>query len=250
MPRNLTKPGSVLTLILSLMVGGSLTGAVYWTMRANTAANGMLLAPTDTDLDITLRRAGLDPAHLAAAGLTGGEVSTLVSNARTDLLSRFNDLSTADGDYALAKGSHDRNGRVVRSGLATAQDLSNFNAASTNKSNAESSRQTHLEACYSAATAGLSPAKLATLATLKGNSQWKMPVQYRAANRTEGDWVTLRNALANDRISTERSESPDATLHQFLLDADANSNVAAAKSSLDNGLATIESAYSTGVYGP
>ncbi len=65
-----------------------------------------------------------------------------------------------------------------------------------------------------AAVAGLSQAKQDTLATVRANLNRELPVQYLATNRSDADWVALREALANDRQSTARqvlgSDMPSA----------------------------------------
>jgi hypothetical protein len=201
---------------------------------------------TTFEVATTLSAAGLDAQSLAAAGLSGPEATSLLSRARSHLQEHIQTLRDADSARAASQASYDALRRRVESGLASEADLSNLATAASALGSAQASRQSALDALSSDATSQLDPAKVIRLATLRGNHGWEVPIQYRAANRSQPDWVALRDALANDRIAARRGEDPDPAAHQLLLDAQANANVSAAASSLQN-LPDLQAAWNQGV---
>ena len=85
------------------------------------------------------------------------------------------------------------------------------------------------------------------LGTLDANKNWDKPVQYHAVNRGEPDWVALRDALANDRVSTRLGTEPNAAAHQLLATANANSAVATGSFNITNNLSALRPAWEQAV---
>jgi len=145
--------------------------------------------------------------------------------------------------------NHDQLERTVQSGLATAQELSQFQASTTMLASATSTRQAALDAAYNAGVANLSGAQQATLAAIKANKSWSLPVKYLVASHTQAQWVALRDALANDKISEQLGETKDATAQSLLASEGAAGAVATASSNLGALKASVTSAWNTAVGG-
>lgn len=198
------------------------------------------------ELEVALRRVGLSPETLAASGLTGQETATLIANARTHLDEHLQALNTAEASHFAAEAAHEALKRRVQSGLATQADLANFQTAATSLSSAGSARTAAYTGLYNAAVEGLGSGKLQMLATLKGNAAWEVPLQYLADNRSEEQWVALRNALANATIAQRYGESSSPEASQIILSAQAGAGTSAANAGLQS-LATIQNAWDAAV---
>ena len=195
-----------------------------------------------------LTRVKLTPEHLAASQVATGEVSGVVADVETHLAVTLLDLPSADQEYGLAKADCDRLRRKVRSGLATNEEITACQAAIQRLDTAESDLDVVLDAILEAGIADLSAAQKAALRTLRSNrSTWNMPLEFMTVDRTEPEWVRLREALANERICAESGEDPDADEQAHLASCRAEQDVAAAKVHMDTHLSAIQSAWDSAV---
>lgn len=206
--------------------------------------------PLDSqELAVTLTRLGLDAPSLAAAGLTGPQTSALVGRVRAYLGDHIQDLRDADSDWAAKRQEVDRLERLIRGGMATHDDKLAYAAAQTALSQSTSARQSVLAAIQSAAGEQVASGPLTTLATMQVNrASWDVPTRFLAGTHDEPGWVALRDALANDRISAAMGTDPDPTEHQLLLNAEADSAVAAANTNLNSNQALVVAAWNTAVF--
>lgn len=203
----------------------------------------------DQELAIALSRLGLEAHALAAAGLSDSQTTALVGRVRAHLSEHIQDLRDADQNWASKRAEVDRLERKIRSGKSAPGDLALLSTARTELAAAATQRQEVLDAVSSAAGVNLGSSPLVTLGTIKTNrATWDLPVQYLTQSRELGDWVALRDALANDRISTARGEEPDPQAHQLLLGVQAQPEVASAASNLQSNLALVSSAWNAAVY--
>lgn len=227
----ITRPGSILTIALAFIA----TGAII--LASVTAMSGYDNDPPTRDaLRAALLRVGLGPEPLAAAGLTTGQVRAVVAGARSHLTDHGGALDAADSAYTSAKGTHDTLRRLVVAGKASQNDLASFNSNKSTLATAASRRSAALDALFTAATDDLTQAQVATISAIAAND-WSIPIRYRTASRTQADRVALRDALANDRISTKLGEDPDSASQQLLLAANATHAVATATANLNARLA-------------
>lgn len=237
-----TARASVLTLIIIAL--SVFVAFEFVTKHESTA----LAAQTPAaDLGPALYRACLDPESLCAAGLSANDVTALVQNADAHLVDNLSQLNQADQNYATAKTNRDELVRIVRAGTATQQQITDCQTAMTTLTSATSTRDTALDALVTAATASLTTEQRALLTTIRANQDWKLPVEFCAADRTEATWVTLRDALAAERYAQETSEELDPTVTQFLTTQRAVTAVANAISSLDTNLANVQTAWDNAV---
>jgi hypothetical protein len=164
---------------------------------------------------VALTRFGLAAEPLAAAGCTAQEITALVGEARTYLQSHIQDLRDANRTWGTTRAERDRLQRLVEGGKR--ENLPAYQAAVTAFNAADAQRLTVIGAIFSAATDGLDGGKLSQIQTIRVNAAaWDVPTQFEAANRSEADWVHLRNALANQRISVAHGEQPDPDEQAFI----------------------------------
>jgi hypothetical protein len=206
-----------------------------------------LLVPlTPADFPSTLIRAGLDAKALAAGGVSSGSVSSVLAAAATQMNSAPSDLSNADTAYASARMQVDQLTSQIQSGHGSQEDITNLATATANLATATSQRQAALDAIFNAATANLSNAQKTALATIRANrAAWDLPLEFLAVNRQQGEWVAVRDALANERIAVSLPDSLNANAQASLATWRSDPAVSAAKSSSDANLPAITTAWNS-----
>ena len=199
--------------------------------------------PVNTAFAGVLVRVGLGADVLAASGIIQGQVSSLVAA----LEGQYNPatLASLDDAFIQAKQDHDRLRRKVTSGLGTQQDVAALRSAETALGNATSARDSRLAALRDAALATVAADKATLVRRIQTNrAAWSLPVQYSVKDRTEAQWVALRDAVDMKRASERDAEELLAEEHQSLLaSVDAESEIAAAKVALDTNLASVQTAW-------
>ena len=85
--------------------------------------------------------------------------------------------------------------------------------------------------------------KQSTITQIRLHRGWKQPTEFLTVERTEADWVALRNALANERISADHDEPADADAQLLLALARAHPAVSTAKANLDANFDVISTAW-------
>lgn len=192
------------------------------------------------ELRVALIRAGLAPQTLAAAGLTPVQVGTAVAalhQANVALPVSLRDLDHAVGE---ARNARDQAERLIQSGRADAQQIAAFPALEQALASASAARETAVQSLFAAATASLSATQRATLIAIRTNAHWKLPTEFLVVERSEVEWVALRNALANERIATRNGDTPNPQCQVLLGHARSDASVAAAKTGLDTNLAALQ----------
>ncbi|MCH8271364.1 MAG: hypothetical protein IH985_09180 [Planctomycetes bacterium] len=217
--------------IVALVTG---LAAVGYTGLTRYGSLKQSVLPTPAELDLLIRRTGVTPETLAAAGVAPQSVAAMITDAVNYIVPNFSAIRDAQTDFDQAKKIHDSLARLIPTGRATAQQKDQLNTAVTNLANARAARDAFFAAIYGEIAGNQTPAQALTLATVKANSGWSHPVQYKAANRSEPEWVDLRDALATVRIADKRGEQPDPAAVQLIAQADANAAVSAARTGLNN----------------
>jgi hypothetical protein len=254
--RSFLRGGGVMPLLLGAVactgvVLVSIGGSLSW---RNSAARSfktsrLMFEITPMQLEVALRRTGLTPESLAAAGLAEQAVGTVVAAGRAYLVDHEADLDAADEAFGTARNTRDRLQRLVESGLATENDVTALTAAQTALSTATTNRDAILSGLYDAAIAGLGGEQKAVIAQIKAGSAWDLPTQYLATTRSQTQWVDLRDDLANLRISAQLEEEPDPGCVQDVNTANADPAVAAASTNLSNQLAVVSQAWTAAIGG-
>ena len=79
---------------------------------------------------------------------------------------------------------------------------------------------------------------------IKANQvSWDLPMQYMVLNRTEAEFLKLRNALAHKRINEKRGQPVDQAMQQIIATADADQTCSAAAYCLRNHANNVETAW-------
>jgi len=200
--------------------------------------------PVNTEFAGVLLRAGLGADTLAAAGISSQQTTALVAAVQSAYSAQT--LQSRDDAYIAARQNHDRLKRLVQSGKGSAQDLSALRTAETTLATATSDRDGYLAGLRTAALATVSEGQATLVTRINANHYWFLPVQYLVKDRTEPDWVALRDALAVKRISEQDEEEEFAqSARDYLTTADAVSEIATAKVNLDSHIAAVQTAWNT-----
>ena len=195
------------------------------------------------DLATALLRAGLSPEAIAAAGCSAADCEDAVEAANLELVNADPSLATVDASYAAARTEHDRLKRLIQSGKGSAEDVTAYQTAKADLENAASDREALMDDVFDAACGELTQAQADALTTIKGNAHWGLPMQYLAVDRSQQEWVDLRDALANIRISADFGEDAAEDCEDLVDTCDLESDVSSAKSSLDTYCAAVENAW-------
>lgn len=240
-----TRTASILTTLSATLAGGALLTAGIVSMNSSGLLGMRQLIPTAGEKALTLHRAGITPEALAAAGASPAQAAEAFADGIDYIDSSYATLATADAAYTTARRDSDQLRRTIAAGLATQEDHAAYATAETNMDNAAASIEGVLNALYAAAVADLPQGVQDNLDTIVLNTRWDVPIQYKTINRSEAQWVTLREALANDRICDELEEEPDPNLQSTL--SQANSDAAAASVALQANLTNINTEWNDAI---
>jgi hypothetical protein len=202
--------------------------------------------PASTPMAATMMRVGLDAERLAAVGITSQETGSTVAAAITEYATGAS-LAEADANYSACKATCSELEREVKSGLASPEDVTAYKSASEDLVTHTAAREAALDAIFEAGLEGLSADEKGAMRTIRDNAHWKLPVQYLTVERTEADWVKLRDYLDARRIAQEDGEEVPAEVTSFLATVESDGKVSGAKASLDSSLAAIQTAWNAAV---
>ena len=216
---------------------------VHSIQQARARASMLLLAPTADELAAAMLRIGLGPAQLTAAGGSPSTVATVVGDSLDDMIANPAAIELADAAFAESKQQCDLLKRVIQSGQATLEQIDACAVAMTQLALAEAQRHSVLNNLFTCAAENLSASQQSTLAAIRGNRNWDLPIEFLTVDRTEPQWVQLREALANERISAKLSQEPDPEAQALLQQLRGNPLVATAKANLDANLTVVTVAW-------
>jgi hypothetical protein len=198
----------------------------------------------DPVLGPMLIRAGLAPENLAAAGVSSALADDVVIAVETWLGQNASTLSNSDARCFAAVTDRDALVRKVRSGLASGQEVADCPAACSEHDAAIAERTQILDTIRAAGCDVVTVEIENRLARLRVNAAaWNIPPEYLVTDRTQEEWVALRAALANERISAKYGEDPDPADQVLLATVRAEQEVATAKVNLDTNLAAVKAAW-------
>jgi len=238
-----------LVLLATLFLVGGLTAARAFT--ATDGSDGEEEAPppaANTENAALFLRLGLGADVLSAAGVASGEVPDMASAIYAAVAGAQTSLADLDQSYAAQRTDVDRLRRKVRSGLASAQEVEDLASAKTALAAAESSRDAHLDGLRAAALAEVDATTQAKLAQVWANRTWNsLPVEFLVEERTEAEWVLLRDDLDAERIAADEGTSCPSASATHLAECRADSSVSTAKVNLDSYLAGVQTAWNGAV---
>jgi len=195
------------------------------------------------DLAPTLLRVGASPEALAASGASTSDTAQCAADLDAWLADHPGEIAAADTAWATANQAAETIKRKVKSGQATAEEAASLPGLEATRDAAAATRDGLLADAFDAATASLTAAQASTLSTIHANSSWNLAVHFLVVDRTQEDWVSLRNALDEKRIAEKYGESISAESLTVISADLSDSAVATAKVDVDTNLAAIEAAW-------
>ena len=238
---------SVLGLALVLLVV-----PLWWASRSvgssvSDADHSGFVVPADFKVKLT--RAGLDPAALAASGVAPGGVSAVLQAAADELNAHPGTLPTADASYAAARIESDRLRTQIQSGQASQEEIGSYQTQMANLSSATSARASALDAVFAAATASLTAPQRAALTQIRANRavdhSRDFPIEFLVIERTEAQWVALRDALANEKLAIKYPDLLSEAAQSSLATWRSEPSVAAARTSFVANLTAVTASWNT-----
>ncbi len=200
--------------------------------------------PVSTEFAGVLLRVGLGADTLAAAGISGEQVTALVAAVHQGYSAET--LASRDQAFIAAKQTHDRLRRTVTSGKGSPQDVAALRTAETTLASATAQRESYLTGLRTAGLATVSQGQRTLVTRIQANGSWRFPTPYLVKDRTEAQWVELRDLLAAREIHAREATIPFPAEAQSRLAAiDAESEIATAKVSLDGGMAAVQTAWNS-----
>jgi hypothetical protein len=196
-----------------------------------------------SDTAIAALRAGLGPDALCAAGLTAQQAGPIVTNLEAAAAASPGSLAAADAGYAAAGVTTDVLRRKIESGLASQQEVASYAAEMQSLATATAQRQAAIDALFTAGTQSLPLVVVAKLQRIRANRSWELPLEFAAVDRSQQEWVALREALLNEKTCAKYDDPPDPALVATLAAARAQADVALAKTNLTTNLAAVTIAW-------
>lgn len=186
---------------------------------------------------------GITPKVLAAADLSAAQVGQLARASAAYLHTNIATFRAARENAYQAGREVDRLRRLIQAGQGTAQDVAALAAAQSSLNSARSQEQTILNAALAEGGEELTPQLFAKVNLFRANKLlWDLPERYLGDNRTDEQWVALRDAIANETIAARLNQEPDPAAHQLVLAAQSTPNSSAAAANLVH-LAEISAAW-------
>jgi len=236
--------------LLALTVAIPLGASAWYASCARTttslsaaAPNAMQLpAPGAEAVEGAMLLAGLDARALTAVGLAAQSAAGFVDEFRDEYATQASALDQAESRMAAARVSSDALRRKIQSGKGSPEDVTAYQAALAELTSATALKEAALAACRAPAEALLSQAQREQLARVRANEHWQLPTEFLLVDRTESQWVALRDALANEKIAPRYGEETAPQHASVLGAARAHADVALAKTRLDSNLASFKTA--------
>ncbi len=257
MPRVVRSPWLV-ALVVAFLLGAPLWYASCMRTNASLAASPPTLPAVPmqqppppqnsaTDLTDALLRVGFDARALTAVGLSANGAAAFVAAFRGAYANQSAAFDAADAAYSAARVSSDALRRRIESGKGSQEDVTEYQAQMAAMATAKSTRDAALTAARAPAEALLSQSQRAQLARIRANKSWELPMEFLLVDRSEVQWVALRDALSNEKIAP-RYGGQTAPEHAAVLSAArSNPDVAQAKSRLDSNLVAMQSAINAAI---
>jgi len=194
MAKRHSRTGQILTITIGLVSGSAVLFTFAMLTPRMTPVPRVVAA---REIRTALLRAGLDAESLAIAGLDVPAVARVVTDARTHL--ETSTLALLEHDYAAAAANVGRVQQVVQSGKSSGEQQSQLATARIALASQETTLTAARTAFLTAAVAGLDETASSRLAVLRGNAKWSVPIEYKLAQRSEGEWVGIRDGLIANR---------------------------------------------------
>jgi hypothetical protein len=201
--------------------------------------------PLPTDFEVKVLAAGLSPRTLAAAGVGQGSILATLQAAADQMNAAPIALDIAEETRSAARVTADALAQKIQSGKASQEEIASYPAAKSALESAEAACLSVIDGYFTAATANLTSNQRAALVTIRANKAWSFPEEYLVVNRSEADWIALRDALANERIAVDLPDTLSQSCQALLATVRADPAVSFARTSIQTSLTQITSAWNT-----
>ena len=200
-------------------------------------------------LSDTMMRVGLDADSIAAAGVQATEVADIATNVQGYLDANPTELSGADAAFLSAQQDVSALSKLVHGGQGTAQDAIDLTTAQAALDTAETDRDAAIDALFDAGVVDLTAAQSTALSNIRANKHWGLPIEFAAKNRSDQDWLSLAEALTDERVSAREEIPASPACVALLLSERSDSAVSAAKTAYDTNLSAVQTSWATAVSG-
>lgn len=232
---------------LILAAIGLLLAGFVFTQRPMAMADPEPAPPTGLEVATALARVGVGPLTLAAAGVTEESAALLIADMHEYLGEHDGSPASEDAVLGAARSQRDRLRGLARAGTASGADIEAIAGAESSLSAAESALDARLDAMWDLVAARLTSEQAALIARLRDVPEVfrgsVISVEFGAAERSDTQWMALREALAAERLAAEDGVAMDQALAALLASARAESAVNAAGSNISVRLAGLQTAW-------
>ena len=231
--RSSRRRGLVATHVLALSLGTVVVGAAA-VFSASVLSESENADPSEQELQsaaiVLLERLGITPSALAAAGVTTGEASALISTTSA-VLADGDPLETIDETLADARTARDRARQELLRGTLAEDEIPNRVTAIAQFATVELQHDAARASLFEALIADLPAEQRDALSQIARQSAGLRPAvaPYLVIERSSADLIALRDALDAERIAAARDEATPADAAALLEDVRANGEVAAAR---------------------
>jgi len=238
----------LVTLVLVFLLGAPLWYASCMRTNSSLAATPPFMPtqqpPTITAVELTdgMLRAGFDAKALTAVGLTSNGVAAFITAYRDSLATQLAAIDAADTSFDAARVASDALRRKIESGKGSGEDVTAYQTQMSAMNSAKASRDAAFVSARTPVEALLTSEQRAQLARIRVNKTWELPMEFLLVDRTEVQWVALRDALSNEKIAPRYGEEVAPQHASVLSAARSNPDVALAKTRLESSLASVEAA--------
>ena len=224
---------------------------LWWASRGvgdavNDAEHAPIVVPPDFQV-MKLMRSALGAEALAASGVQAASVTAVLQAAADEINAHPGTLDAADAAYVAARVESDRLRTRIQSGQASQEEIGNYQTQMAALATASAQRQTALDAVFSAATTNLAGPQRAGLSEIRANRAVDFskdyPIEFLVVERTQEQWVALRDALANERLAVRYPEMASQAAQSLLATLRSDPSVSAARANLDANLAAVTAAW-------
>ncbi len=201
-------------------------------------------ALTERQLALCLHAVSLDPESLAAAGVSDPGVAAVVAAGASYIGGSGADMAHVRRRANAARSDLQREESQARSGHVTQEVLE---AAREEDEDASVHLAQLMNGLFTTAIAPLPSGQRALLATIRANSATNsLPKAWLAVNRSQANWIAIRDALACRDIAERNAQGPDGAAESVIASA-SDQVTAGALASVDSNLPGVRSAFESTV---
>ncbi len=185
-------------------------------------------------MEVLLLHIGINAESLAAANVvTESEIDDVVGSVVDAVVKSSQSIFVLDQLQTNQNASFQQLGQRIRSGQASTDERASFERIQKDRSRIERKNKRYFESLTFAMESALNESQVLILKNLQSSLQWNVPVYYRVVERTESDWIRLRNACQQEERAMRIGEIVDTETSLVLSAARMNQQVRKARERID-----------------